>query len=137
MAEYGTSQSGSSSSVPSSTTSQTAESQAAEPAERRSARDAMEAATDQVSRLFRGFFFAGLESISVTADLAKEFVDKASDRNRNDKKDRDTLTKQLTYLPIDIAEASMDVLDSSIDKTDQIVDKFTDTYKEKKEDDVV
>ena len=97
--------------------------------ERESLSDNLEKTWDEFNKLSRGFFFAGLESLSVAADVTKTFVDKTT--QRNDK--RETLTGTMTNLPVDVTEGFLDAMDQSIDKTGKIVDRFYEKYKEKKE----
>ena len=96
---------------------------------RTAASETMDRASDEFSRLFRGFFFAGLESLAVMADMTRTFVDKATERNRAE--NRDTATKTVVNLPTDLADASIDAWDVGIQRTRSIVDKFYEKYKEK------
>lgn len=100
-------------------TSETAES---------SRQDTLERAAEEFGKLSRGFIYAGLESIAITANLARSFVDKTAERNDAEK--RDSKTKQITSLPVDMTGAFLDVLDDSVDEIEKVVDKFREKYKE-------
>lgn len=92
-------------------------------------REVFEKTRDEVNKLFRGFFYAGLESLAVTADMTRSFVDKAS--KRNDKHDK--LSESINNLPRDSYEGLLDAIDDTVDKTTSIIDKFNEKYKDKRE----
>ncbi len=88
-------------------------------------------ARDEFNRFSLGFFYAGLESLKVAAEMTQSFVSKAYELNSPDKEKRDTITKRITALPVDIMEASLHAMEHSIDKSGKIVDKFYEKYREK------
>ncbi len=95
--------------------------------EKHSKKEILEKIPDEIRKLSRGFIFAGLESLSITADMTRNFVDETIKRNSSEK--RDTSCK-LTDLHNDMTDALFDTLDKSINKTEKIVDKFSEKYKE-------
>lgn len=93
--------------------------------------DIAKKARDEFNKISLGFFYAGLESIKVTAEMTETFVTKTYELNSPSKEKRDTVTKRIAALPADMMEASIKVLEDSIDKSGQIVDKFYEKYREK------
>lgn len=93
--------------------------------------DIAKKARDEFNRMSLGFFYAGLESLKVAAEMTQSFVSKAYELNAPDTEKRDTVTKRITALPVDIMEASLHALEHSIDKSGKIVDKFYEKYREK------
>jgi chromosome segregation ATPase len=91
--------------------------------------DSMEKLADEFSRLSRGIFFAGMESLALTADMTRTFVDKTAERNTPER--RDTISKLVTNLPVDVTRSFFDALDEYVDKSEKVVDKFYEKYKEK------
>ena len=95
---------------------------------RRSAVDATEAVVDEIGKFGRGLAYAQLEHLSVITEMTKTFADKAAERNTGDQ--RDTLASQLSYLPLDLAEAALDTIDKSTSEVERVVNKFNEKYKE-------
>ena len=91
--------------------------------------DTLETSRDEFSKLYRAGFYAGLEWLSLAADMTRTFIDKVYERNSPEK--RDTVTERITHLPVDMVEAFVDALDDTVEKADRVVDKFRDKYKEK------
>jgi hypothetical protein len=90
--------------------------------------DVFESASDEISKLSLGFLFAGIESIGLTADYTRAFVDKTADLNKATK--RDTITKKLVYLPLDMGEGLFHAIDRSTEMPGKLVDKFNEKYEE-------
>jgi len=88
--------------------------------------DFLKDTTDVFSKLSMGFIFAGLESLSVAADMTQTFVEQTQARNEK----RDTVVKQVSYLPWDLSRASIDTLDKTVSMSSRVLDKFNEKYKE-------
>jgi hypothetical protein len=100
---------------------------ASEEKEESKARHAARSVGDEIGRLTRGLVYAGLESMAVTADATRFFVDKVSERNKGEK--RDTTGKQMSSLPWDMGSAFVDTLDEYASKNRKVVDRFYDEYR--------
>ncbi|GAX59168.1 hypothetical protein SCALIN_C01_0099 [Candidatus Scalindua japonica] len=96
--------------------------------EEHSKKDILEKIPEEARKLSHGFIFAGLESLSVTADMARTFVDEMSKKDDSSKSDK--LQDRLKDLPKNMVDAFFETLDKSIDKTEKVVDKFNEKYKE-------
>jgi predicted nuclease with TOPRIM domain len=86
------------------------------------ARDAIDTLTDECNKLSKGFLYASLESIKLTADVTRTFIDKTYERNSPEK--RDTVFKQVSALPWDMTEAFFDALEESARIPGKTLDKF-------------
>jgi cell division septum initiation protein DivIVA len=106
-------------------------SEKSEPKEDRKVRvkEAADKAVDDINKITKGFLYANLESLALTADVTRKFVDKTYERNTGDK--RDTTFKQIVSLPFDMTEALFDALDDAVKVPGKVVDKFYEKYKEK------
>jgi hypothetical protein len=89
----------------------------------------LEKLTDEMNRLTRGLFFAGMEAIAVSANMTRTFVDKVDARSTPER--RDTMTKTLTDLPVDASKGFLDALECGMDDSEKVIDKFYAKYKEK------
>ena len=83
---------------------------------------------EQMTRLTRGLFFAGLEAMALSAKVTREFVDRTDERSEPHR--RDTWAKMMTDLPVDAAKGLSDALENSVDDIEKVVDKFYAKYKE-------
>ena len=83
---------------------------------------------EQMTRLTRGLFFAGLEAMALSAKVTREFVDRTDERSAPHR--RDTWAKMMTDLPVDAAKGLSDALENSVDDIEKVVDKFYAKYKE-------
>jgi hypothetical protein len=90
--------------------------------------DVLQTTADEVNKFSLGLCFAGLESIRLTADYTRDFIDKTTELNKGEK--RDTVAKKLLYLPLDLGEGMFDALDKSTEMPGKLVDKFNEKYKE-------
>ena len=90
--------------------------------------DAMDKLTEQMNKLTRGLVFAAMEAVAVSADMTKEFVERTDARSTPDR--RDTLSKLMTDLPVDMSKGMVDALKSGVSDTEKVVDKFYAKYKE-------
>ncbi len=97
--------------------------------ERTELTNALDKLTDEANRMTRGLFFAGMEAIAVSADMARTFVDRTNARSTRDR--RDTVTNMMTDLPVDMAKGMVDALEDGIDSSEKVVDKFYAKYKER------
>ena len=82
---------------------------------------------DEPAKISRGLVASSLETLAVAADITRSFADRASQLSRSD--NRGSATKQLTYLPMDLADAFLDSMEQSIDGAKKVVDKFREEYK--------
>lgn len=96
--------------------------------EKHSKKEILERIPEEIRKLSHGFVFAGLESLSVTADMTRIFVDEINKRDSSRKSDN--LGERLKDLPKNLTDALFETLDKSIDKTERIVDKFSEKYKD-------
>ena len=89
---------------------------------------AVEKLADQMNKVTRGLFFAGMEALALSANVTRDFVERTDARSTPER--RDTWTKMMTDLPIDMSKGFVDALKAGIDDTEKIVDKFYNKYKE-------
>jgi hypothetical protein len=85
---------------------------------------------EEFGRLARGFVFAGLEMMSVSADLANTFVNKTKERNddsEENKADQNSAIR-LASLPIDMTRAFFDTVGEYSACPKRVVDKFNSEY---------
>lgn len=88
----------------------------------------VDAVNDQMAKLTRGLFFAGLEAMALSAKFTRDFVDRVDERSKSNR--RDTWTKMMTDLPVDTTKGFSEALEHSVDDIEKIVDKFYAKYKE-------
>jgi hypothetical protein len=88
-----------------------------------------EDAADEVNKVSLALLWAGLESVALTADYTRALIDKTADLNKGEK--RDTVTKKLLYLPLDLGEGLFHAIDKSTEMPGKLVDKFNEKYEEK------
>ena len=96
--------------------------------EKHSKKEILEKIPDEIRKLSRGFIFAGLESLSITADMTRNFVDEMTKRDDSNKADK--LEDKLKDIPKNMTDAFFETLDKSIDEEKKIIDKFYEKYKE-------
>jgi hypothetical protein len=90
--------------------------------------DTVEKLNDQMARVTRGLFFAGMETMALAARMTRDFVNRADERSTANR--RDTWAKMMTDLPVDVSKAFVDSLEAGADDIEKIVDKFYTKYKE-------
>ncbi len=96
--------------------------------EKISKKEILEKIPEEIRKLSNALIFAGLESLSVTADITRTFVDEMTKRDDSNKSDK--LEDKLKDIPKDMTDAFFETLDKSIDEEKKIIDKFYEKYKE-------
>jgi ClpP class serine protease len=90
--------------------------------------DSWESLSEQMNRLTRGLFYAAMEAMAVSANMTQKFVEKTEKHNTRER--RDTWSKMVTDLPVDMSKAFAETLKAGAEDTEKIVDKFYSKYKE-------
>lgn len=88
----------------------------------------LDAVNDQMAKLTRGLFFAGLEAMALSAKFTREFVDRVDERTKANKSE--TWTKMMSDLPIDATKGFTEAMEHTVDDLEKVVDKFYAKYKE-------
>ncbi len=96
--------------------------------EKRSKKEILEKIPEEIRKLSHGFIFAGLESLSVTADMTCTFVNEMT--KQEDSKKSEKIEDRLKNIPKNLSDAFFETLDKSIDNEKKVVDKFYEKYKE-------
>jgi hypothetical protein len=91
-------------------------------------RRSLDTVNEQMTKLTRGLFFAGLEAMALSAKFTRDFVDRVDERSSPHR--RDTWAKMMTDLPVDATKGFTDALENSADDIEKVVDKFYAKYKE-------
>lgn len=91
-------------------------------------RRSLDTVNDQMAKLTRGLFFAGLEAMALSAKFTRDFVDGVDERSKPHR--HDTWAKMMTDLPVDATKGFTDALEKSADEVEKVVDKFYAKYKE-------
>ena len=91
-------------------------------------RKSLDTVNEQVTKLTRGLFFAGLEAMALSAKFTRDFVDRVDERSTPHR--HDTWAKMMTDLPVDATKGFTDALEHSADDIEKVVDKFYTKYKE-------
>jgi|TARA_B100001971_G_scaffold15173_1_gene11914 hypothetical protein len=95
--------------------------------EKRSNKEILGRIPGEIRKLTQGFVFAGLESLSVAADMTSTFIDETT--KQEDSKKSGKIEDKLKDIPKNLSDAFFQTLDKSIDEEKKIVDRFYEKYK--------
>ena len=91
---------------------------------------AVEAITEQVSRMTRGVFFAGLGAVELSASMARTFVDRL-DARRGNAGLAPLDAKAWSEMQLNASKRLVDALEAVVGESGRVMDEYYATYKKR------